>query len=138
MRSMPSHTAISLRLPWKLSLSWIGAAGAAAYRILRAENLLLPVSCQRRCYARCVFARLRQDVRTSPASWAWLAAHVAALLILTVITGMRGVWWWTLGPVLAVSCYVGQVALNRHARRATDADEDGTGPHLPCVPGEPD
>jgi hypothetical protein len=64
-----------------------------------------------------MFDRLRRDVRNDRAGFAWFCAHGAALMILTVITWARGVWYWAIAPVLMVSYYTGQIVFSRRARR---------------------
>ena len=65
-----------------------------------------------------VFAWLsRVAVRGNPASFAWWCAHAVALLVLFLITSARGPWFWIIGAALVASSYVGQVVLNRRARR---------------------
>jgi hypothetical protein len=64
-----------------------------------------------------MFHRLKQDVRNDPAGFAWFCAHGIALLILTVITWARGVWYWVIASALVVSCYGGQIIFRRQARR---------------------
>jgi hypothetical protein len=76
-----------------------------------------------------MFDRLTWDVRTGPASWVWFGAHGIALIILTLVTLGRGMWFWTIGSVFAVSYYGGGLLLSRHARRSTATEEDGTGQH---------
>jgi Flp pilus assembly protein TadB len=61
--------------------------------------------------------RLRKDVRNDPAGLAWFCAHGVALLILTLVTWARGVWYWVIASVLVVSCYGGQIVFRRRARR---------------------
>jgi hypothetical protein len=43
--------------------------------------------------------------------------HGIALIVLALITSARGPWFWIIGPVLIVSAYVGQVLLNKRAKR---------------------
>jgi hypothetical protein len=64
-----------------------------------------------------MFDRLRQDVRDDPAGFAWFCAHGVALLVLTLITLARGVWYWVIACGLTVSCYGGQIVFRRRARR---------------------
>jgi hypothetical protein len=53
------------------------------------------------------------QIRRSPASFAWWCAHGVALVVLVLITEAQGTWFWIIGAALAVTSYIGQVALNR-------------------------
>src|SRR5713226_726097 len=77
---------------------------------------------RRICYLWDVSTRLDGIMRRgNTAAFAWWFVHGAALIVLVLITSAQGTWFWTIGAVLAVSCYAGQVVINRRASRSSSS-----------------
>jgi hypothetical protein len=102
----------SLGSTGRASLSWSAIIRVRPSALLLALLLLA----RSRGYLCSVYAWFSR-VRGNPASFAWWCAHAVALLVLFLITGARGPWFWIVGAALVASSYTGQVVLNRRASR---------------------